>query len=331
MMNNSMNNGAANNNNSNNGGFIMAAGTMTIEAFSGAVKEALSVYFGDCTLELQDVVKNNENTHHGLCIREQGSNVAPTIYLDGFFRDYQNGRSFVEIVREIAGVYESHRVSSRFDTSSITDYERAKDRICFKLVNTGRNRVRLSDMPHVPFCDLSVTFYVLLGIEEGQTASVTVNNSLMDTWGIDTDTLFERAKYNTPRLLQGSVQSMEEVLSDILNEEPGDFLEDDFDGIPAAGGGFGMYVASNRLKMNGAAVFLYDSLLSRFADRIGTDFYILPSSIHELIFLPVVPSMDKEELREMVPAVNSTVVSPEEVLSDNVYRYRRATGLVEIV
>ena len=66
MRNNSMSNGAANNNSSNNGSFIMASGTMTIEAFAGAVKEALSVYFGDCTLELQDVVKNNEHTHHGL-------------------------------------------------------------------------------------------------------------------------------------------------------------------------------------------------------------------------------------------------------------------------
>ena len=328
MMNNSMNNGAANNNNSNNGGFIIATGTMTVKTFADMVKEALSVHLEGCTIELRDVTKNNGCTYHGLSIREHGSNIAQNIYLDKFFGDYRDGRSFADIVRVVVEVYKANRVPSCFDTGRITDYERAKDRICFKLVNTDRNSVFLSDVPCIPFCDLSVIFYVFL--DNG--ASATVHNGLLDTWGIDIDTLLEKAKYNTPRLLPVSVQSMESALFGLFNDEPGDFdfLDTGLDDIRPAREGFNMYIATNKLKMNGAAVFLYDFLLSGFADRIGADFYIIPSSVHELIFLPELPSMDKEGLREMVLSVNSEVVKPEDILSDSIYHYSRATGLVEI-
>lgn len=330
--NKNMTNAAANNNfNKNEGGIVMTTGTMTMDVFAGTVKEALAVYFEDCTIQVQEVKKNNGRILHGLTIREQESNLAPTIYLEAFFEQYQEGRSFVDIVKEIARVYEAHRVPGcfAFDTGIITDYERAKDSICFKVVNTERNTELLSDVPSIPFCDLSVIFYIKMPKMDDQEASVTIHNSLMDSWGIDTDTLFEMAKYNTPRLLPGNVRSMESVLPGLFFDEPGDVLATGFDDIRPAED-FGMYVATNKAKLHGASVFLYDTLLSGFADRIGADFYILPSSIHELIFLPDTKMMDAEALRDMVMAVNSSEVMPEEVLSDNVYHYSRATGLVEI-
>ena len=331
MKENNINNAASNNNFYNEGGIVMTTGTMTMDVFAGTVKEALSVYFEDCTIQLQEVKKNNGRTLHGISIREQDSNLAPTIYLEAFFEQYQDGRSFVDIVKEIAGVYEAHRVPGcfAFDTGIITDYERAKDSICFKVVNTERNTELLSDVPSVPFCDLSIIFYIKMPKMDDQEASVTIHNSLMDSWGIDKDTLFEVAKYNTPRLLPGNVRSMESVLPGLFYDEPGDFLSSEFDGIRPASE-MGLYVATNRAKLHGAAVFLYDNLLSGFADRIGADFYILPSSIHELIFLPDTKMMDAHDLKDLVMAVNSSEVMPEEVLSDNVYHYSRATGLVEI-
>ncbi len=115
-------NNTANNNANNEGGFVMATGTMTIDVFAGTVKEALAVYFEDCTVELQEVTKNNGLILHGVSIREQDSNLAPTIYLEAFFEQYQDGRNFVDIVKEIVRVYEAHRVPGcfAFDTGIIT-------------------------------------------------------------------------------------------------------------------------------------------------------------------------------------------------------------------
>lgn len=59
------------------------------------------------------------------------------------------------------------------------------------------------------------------------------------------------------------------------------------------------------------------------------DFYILPSSIHELLAVPV-STAEIEELRQMVKEVNDNEVAPEEILGYEVYRYNRETGEVEV-
>ena len=91
-----------------------------------------------------------------------------------------------------------------------------------------------------------------------------------------------------------------------------------------------MYVCSNTSKINGAGVIFYDGLLRKFADKVDSDFYILPSSIHETLFIPDTGDMDIEYLRDMVRTVNATEVAPDEILSDNVYYYNRLTDRVEM-
>jgi len=54
---------------------------------------------------------------------------------------------------------------------------------------------------------------------------------------------------------------------------------------------------------------------------LGSDFYLLPSSIHELILVPVGEDRDREHLEEMVKEINQTQVAMEEILSDTVYNY----------
>lgn len=72
-------------------------------------------------------------------------------------------------------------------------------------------------------------------------------------------------------------------------------------------------------------------LLQEFADRVGSDVFILPSSIHETLLIPANADMDTEYLRDMVRTVNRTKVAPDEILSDNVYYYSRLTDRVELV
>lgn len=54
----------------------------------------------------------------------------------------------------------------------------------------------------------------------------------------------------------------------------------------------------------------------------------LPSSIHELLAIPV-SNTELEELREMVKEVNDNIVEPKEILGYGVYRYNRETGEIE--
>ena len=90
-----------------------------------------------------------------------------------------------------------------------------------------------------------------------------------------------------------------------------------------------MFVAGNHHKNYGAAVILYEDFLEQFAKKINSDFYILPSSIHEVILIPV--GNDEEEvshLKRMVFEVNHTELEEEEILSDSIYRYMRHGGII---
>ena len=159
----------------------------------------------------------------------------------------------------------------------------------------------------------------------------------MEMWGNpDINELYRIAKNNTQKRYKGSVFNMIEIMGEIIshnvdNIEPNivdDFFEMNFtyedNMIP-------MFVATNNKKVNGAGVILYEGLLKTFAKKIGSDFYILPSSIHEVIFVPANGDMDVRYLIQMVKEVNATEVSPSEVLSDNVYKYHADTDFVEIM
>lgn len=89
-----------------------------------------------------------------------------------------------------------------------------------------------------------------------------------------------------------------------------------------------MKVLSNTKRLHGAVCMLYPGVLKEMADRMGGDFFILPSSVHETILLPDAGEGLNGALRQMIREVNSTKVAPEEVLSDTLYRYDRAMGRV---
>ena len=204
--------------------------------------------------------------------------------------------------------------------NQVTDFSEIKDHICFKLINTAKNQEMLEEIPHVEYNDLSVIFYILIEQDNDRTATTMVKNNLAECWRVDAASLYDLALKNTPSLLGGEICSIAQMLS----ECGCDFIEENEQMFP-------MYIATNKRKMHGAGVILYPGFLRKFANLMNDDFYILPSSIHECIFIPATIVDDAECLKSMVPAVNQSQILPHEVLSDNVYFYRRKDDSVTIV
>ena len=71
--------------------------------------------------------------------------------------------------------------------------------------------------------------------------------------------------------------------------------------------------------MYGAAGILNRKLVGEFA--WGRNFYILPSSVHETLFVPATGVEEKEMLDRMVAEINAAQVLPEEQLTDHAYYY----------
>lgn len=335
---------------------------MTYQTFKQQIRQSLQDSFGsDVSIILQDILKNN-NTHlDGLTVLTPGCNISPTIYLNDYFREYEKGRSFPDICAEIQTIYQQNKPSHSVDISFFTCYEKVQSRIIFKLINYERNKALLSDVPHFRFLDLAIVFSCLISIypddiiesfsEEnnpatdsfthaGSSATILIHNHHLSFWNITKDDLYALACKNTPDLLHYELRNMSDVLKELLSG-------DDSAALLAPPAPFPMYVLSNHTKLNGSACILYQDLLKNFADRLRSDLYILPSSIHEVLIIPVssfsLPSdpllssgnktrdttqESYRELSEMVCEVNSTQLSVEDILSDHVYYYSRESSRI---
>lgn len=72
-------------------------------------------------------------------------------------------------------------------------------------------------------------------------------------------------------------------------------------------------------------------LLRNTAEELQSDFFILPSSLHEIILVLANAALSKEMLQESVAEVNRCQADNEDYLSDNVYYYDRKKQTVDIV
>lgn len=289
-----------------------------MDAFASIVKQMLEQAHPSADVEIREVTKNNNLALTGVAIHEKGRNIAPTVYLEDFFEAYQGGKSLDEICRIIEEINRRATPDTDFDLSGIMDFSAVKEKICYKLVNAAKNAARLKDVPHRLWQDLAVIYYIPVSIESVADVSIiTVNNSMMERWGVDEDTLYGQARRNTPKLFKAEIMSLTEILTGMPAK--------DSEGMPQP------YVATNGRKANGAAVLLYDGVLEQFAGQTGGDFYILPSSIHETLFLPVMSDADRYGIPEMVRGINAGCLAPEEILSDNAYLYHAEDGSVTLL
>ena len=203
------------------------------------------------------------------------------------------------------------------DTGWFTDWEQIRRYIMFRLVNTERNAKMLEDVPHldVPELGLSMTCYIVL--QEG-TAVVSLEKSHVRLWDVTEEEVMEQALMNTPGQKRAWIRSMPEVLGSSSGAGAGQPAPEVFGQLP-------LYVLTNEQQIYGAACMLYEGLLERTAEQLGADFYIYPSSVHEVILHPVSGKMQGsvEDMRNMVRGINASEVPEEEVLSDEVYYYDR--------
>ncbi len=273
---------------------------------------------GPKSISIQQIYRNNGELLDGLVILENGVNISPTLYLNHYFADYQNGCSFHATYERIWSNYRNNRSAESLDVRFFTDFSRARSRIMMKLINYEKNQQLLTMIPHLRYLDLAIVFYCYLPVDDALgNATILLHHSHAQLWGQTPDSLLAIARENGPTLLPPRMVHISQMLSDIMTKTPYPTMVLPEDPL------FPMYVLTNSQSIFGAGCLLYDGLLRSYADRFRSDFYILPSSVHELILVPPFPDSCLADLHQMVREVNATQVKAEEFLSDHAYYYSR--------
>ena len=288
----------------------------TMEEFAEAVRTEFEKRIEKSVI-VQKINKNNGIVLYALTVLEDEINISATIYLEPYYEVYEDtGMEY--ILDRLERVYEENKPEQSFDIGKILNYESIKENLRAKLINYELNREFLKEVPHRRFLDLAIVAYIALEMEEEieGNATITVKNNLQQTWKVDTEELIDNALEN----IKGDI-----VVAD-MSEYVDMSLFGDIENL------FDIYVLTNRLKLHGAVAMLQKDRLKQFSEELEKEtLTILPSSIHECLIINAENELkNTKELREMVKEVNETVVSDQDILSNNVYIYNRTTNKITI-
>ncbi len=295
---------------------------MTYQEFVCAIEKRMNQKLeGGIKASQYTAVKNNGKVKKGLLIEAPGVNVSPTIYLEEFYHRYLDGELVDELVQDILNFYRIVKCDRSMDTNDIEHYDTIQDKIVFKLVHTEKNRELLEGVPHIELLDLSIVFYVLLDVNSQGTATMTVNNEHLQYWDVTADELLALARKNVTRLLPAELFTMQQAVDEILRAVPGKRKNLLIESVTEADDF--MYVLSNPIRSFGAACIIYPDVLDMAGQVLGEDYYVLPSSVHEVVLVPASKGMKPEDMNAMVTEINQTQVAEEEILSNHAYLYQR--------
>ena len=289
---------------------------MNYQQFVIVVKDKVALALGDgMSLHIHTALKNNGVERVGLTITDKRVNISPTIYLEEYYKQFKNGFEIQDIVQSVLDVYHEVKFEHTWQVDTVKDFEMMRSKIVYKLIHAEKNKSLLRNIPYISYLDFAIVFYILFEVDESGTATIPITHELIQLWDVSLDEIQQNAFSNAPTLLPASFKPMQMVIDELIgsNYSEEECIEDL------------MFVLTNSLRSFGAACILYDGMLDRIGEEIGENYYILPSSIHEMIIVPESNSPSREHLNEMIAEVNQTQVDVEDYLSDCVYYYDRKT------
>lgn len=288
-----------------------------------SIKEYLPEECQDYSVNIQKQLKNNGIQMDGLIIRGE-EKVTPNIYLNPYYKQFKEGRDLSRIKEDIAAVYlESLRTSPLLAQQDFS-YENMKKNLVVTVCNAEKNADLLENVPHELREDLALTYRARVLLPDSEMGTILIKNEHLERWGIDEQTLKDDAWKSMKQMTAPKFLSMQEIVKEMMPDaisfgESGE-IENSLD----------MYVLTNAEKSHGAIYMFDKETMSAIAEKLGSNLVILPSSVHETIILKEKQEMDFERLTEIVRDVNASQVLPDEILSDNVYRFDKGKQMLTL-
>ena len=234
----------------------------------------------------------------GIVIRGENG-ISPVIYTDALIREEEReGNSVAHIANRIAGIYEDSK-NIKFDKELLLDED-----FILKQIRVGIQKKSTQHLEKFPCKFPEMEMYLYFFWEMGMHCSTKLTPEYLSRVGISSSDAWLTAFLNTFR--ETRVISMTS-LGEKFRREPYD---------PQ------MYILTNVRKAYGASAIMNLHVLKKLDEEVGNGshkFFVLPSSIHEMILIPYDEKYELDDLSEMVRWVNATEVEEEEQLSDKAY------------
>lgn len=239
-------------------------------------------------------VNKPTGSYTGITIRKPGV-PSPVVNIDRLYIAYQEGKLLMadckERVRKIL-VLKGDDMDFEFNIKDIGVWNIVKNQLYLRLVNNDANGIsrEIADMFLVPY----------IRVVSDDSAAVRVTKELIDLWGVSEEEVFAQAETNQEDIRPLKIDTLGNAL-----------------GLPCP---FDVFIISTTNNVNGASAIFYEGVLEDLYDRLG-EFYIIPSSVHEMLAIAKENVDDPEDLKMMVMTVNANDVNVEDRLTDSIYTF----------
>lgn len=293
-------------------------------AFKGELcRRILELLGEEYSTELMKVRKNNGVLKEVLHVRQQGSECIPCFYTEELYRSYCMGENEAGLAEHLVNIVRGECEDVKEQVNLFLSKEWMTEHLFIRLIHYEKNEEDLKNAVYLKYLDLAGVVYVLTESSGDGVKSFQLPKHIWDTLELGTiEDFFPELVANTRRLFP-------EDMACISAEESKEFIPGQksitvtirwMDSMGPLHPGR-LYVVTNHRRINGAAVLLYPELLKELGNRYGGGYYVIPSSIHEVLLLKDTGEEMADQLNAMVREVNETHVAPEERLSDHVYYY----------
>lgn len=276
-------------------------------------KDNLDASF-DCSIKLEKVARNNGRLLDVLSVTSPKQGAYPMIYVKEYYEMLCEGVSIDKIMNMINQSFKKNHNKIPQTGYVMGELEDIKHKIYYRVINYKMNQTLLQDSPYTKILDLAFTYRIVMYTGGIGIASYAIKNEDLSRWNISLEELHEIALQNTSKLFPVEISAIEACM-----------------GLDEKHFHAGLYVMSNEDHINGATCGFYEGELQKFADKLESDLYMIPSSIHEWLLLATTTSITTSHMYEMVREGNSTVTNEGDILSYSVYHYSRETREITIV
>lgn len=270
---------------------------MDIRTFAEKVTEIIKNRTNNVEVNVREVVKNNGIKYTGITIKEIGNNIAPTIYINEY---YKSEKTPAETATYVINTYEEHKIDENVNVDWFKIYELVKTKLKAKLVNAENTQYAGVSAKRYGYDDLKIVPYVNVG----EIGTITILPEHIKMWNVKIQTIVSDALKNMEEDI--TMQSLANFMETSMGFEEGTIGDSPLNNI---------LIVSNKTKINGAIAAI--TARKMLKEKYNGNYVVLPSSIHEVLVLE--NNEDLEEMTEMVKAVNSQCVAPEDRLSDKAY------------
>lgn len=266
--------------------------------------------------------KEVEKVGSGLSITISIKSIKIEVIYNHYMKQLSSGKPPLldDVVDGIISDFESEPPAALNDIADkMHSWDWVKDRLILSLYNTELHKDYLEDKVYETIDDLALTPRIFVNVSPEDTASALIDYHLLKNWGVTKEDVIQQAKISAPKLLPLCIVDTRSLFFGIADKKIIDINNQKISDIiyyPS------MYAITTNLETTGASIF-YEGVLDELSNVFGGFFFIIPSSLCEVLVMPGDKSMSPEEISEMIKSVNSCndIVKQKDILANHGYVY----------